>query len=94
MVYIESGGFSRGFAVVDVSSSGIMETKGIQTLSGEDEYPAGDGDVSNGTGRTDCRPSDNNANGQEDGSVYFGVRCNGVPKPWSRQQYQLTRPPL
>lgn len=31
--------------------------------------------------------------GLSDGGIEGGVECS-TPKPWSRQQYQLTRPPL
>ena len=87
MVLIEAGGFSRGYALVDVSGSGIMHTKGIQTLNGEDEYPTENGS-------SGCRTADGEGTGQGNGSIGLGVTCGDTPKPWSRQQYQLIKVPF
>lgn len=101
MVLLEAGGFSRSIGIVDASGGlDIMWRKGIQTQDGEDEYlsynDAGDPSGSN------CREAQKTVLGLNNGGVSLGVKCNdddtddpnGTPKPWSRQQYQLTRPPL
>ncbi len=84
MLMSEAGGFSRSLAVVDTSKgSSMMKTKGIQNQNGESEYD-----------RVDCQKADVTVTGLQNGMQAAGVECDGTSKPWSRQQYQLTRPPL
>lgn len=111
MVFFEAGGFSRGIENEDVSGgNGLRQTLGIQTESGEDEYPPDNpseslppsSSVTPTPSSPPCRPAEEEAIGQANQAVRVVVECekapedviNKAPKPWSRQQYQLTRPPL
>jgi Tfp pilus tip-associated adhesin PilY1 len=82
MLKSETGGLSRSLAVVDTKKgSMMMKTRGIQNQNGESEYD-----------RVDCLTADVTVTGLQDGSQSAGVECDS--RSWSRQQYQLTRPPL
>ncbi len=102
MVLLEAGGFSRGIAVVDASEgTDIVWRKGIQTQDGEDEYLSFDTDGSSGDSGSgsNCRAASKEVLGLPNGSIKVGVDCGkknvaSYPKAWSRQQDQLTRPPL
>lgn len=101
MVLLEAGGFSRNIGVVDASGgTDAVWRNGIQTQDGEDEYLSY-GDADNSSVKS-CRAAKKEVLGLNNGGVELGVKCpeedpdDGTrpPRPWSRQQYQLTRPPL
>lgn len=96
MVLLEAGGFSRGIETVDVSNgSGLRQTRGIQTQDGEDEYPPAPGSDGGLPRIPECREAREDVTGGGNLAPQIDLRCKkGTPKPWSRQQYQLTRPPL
>ena len=84
MVLSEAGGLSRSIGVVDIMEGpAAVQIKGIQTQDGESEYE-----------RHECLNAKVAVTGVQSGAFSAGVECNGNLKPWSRQQYQLTRPPL
>jgi len=84
MVVSEFGGYSRSIRVINHSKSddGIM-----------DSY--GEGDP---TSSGNCQSAKFSLIGLINGVINGETSCNDPnvenPKPWSRQQYQLTRPPL
>ncbi|MDP2073170.1 pilus assembly protein [Hydrogenophaga sp.] len=104
VVLLEAGGFTRSIETVDISeSSGLRQTKGIQTQSGEDEYPPPELPGGGIPDIPSCRGAKEEIAGQGSQVVRAVVECptgdssddlKGTPKSWSRQQYQLTRPPL
>lgn len=87
MVVSEEGGYSRGVRLINFSKddSGVMEP-----------YGEGDPDM------VDCRGARFVISGLLNGSIGGETSClppddppgPSTPKPWSRQQYQLVRPPL
>lgn len=97
VVLLEAGGFSRSIETVDISGgSGLRQTKGIQTQNGEAQYPPPE--VSGKL--PSCIDAKEDIAAQGSQVVRAIVECTNeedpskLTKPWSRQQYQLTRPPL
>jgi len=86
MVVSEAGGYSRGVRLINFSNdhSGILEHHG-------------EGDPKSSGG---CKGAKFSLVGLLNGTLSGETSCNdpsdplGTRKPWSRQQYQLVRPPL
>lgn len=92
LAFTELGGYSRGiafFSAEKTTNTSVETTNfdGIQNEAGEST-----------TSHKDCKPIQKDITGLSNSSFEVVVTCDppppGTPKPWSRQQYQLTRPPL
>ncbi len=99
-VYALKATDGSGSPFFDVDGDGVMDNAAMVVITAggysRNISVMNRGKASNGEGShtyTPCEDSDVAVYGTGDGVLRGRLTCSG-PKPWSRQQYQLTRPPL